>query len=376
MRKVLPIVLTLVLAVGNVGFAATAPTTTATKAVAMASKTAVVQNFTENTVTVKEAGKQVTYAVNASTHVTSAGGEVSFADVIKKGLAVTYSAKAGVITHIEIPGVGIQTQGTISAVADISTNGFLVNYNLKAVDVRVNTSDSNIVPANTATTTFKAAVIGEEEDDTFVDGKDAKTIDIGDLDVVPGSLKVTSGSKTWRVLEDSDFSASTVGDEVKVVKTKTFTSLQFEADLTKEERAGLKVTFKKVMRELTAAETTVMPISADAIIELNGKPMAVVLDGVSAFVTTDLAGNVIYVDSFYKDQAMKFLGTKGTKALVGLVKDGKVIVTELVDVAPGATLLNVDGSEITLRDIKAGSNVKLTTDPDSGYKIVEMSVQK
>lgn len=86
MRKVLPIVLTLVLAVGNAGFAATAPT--ATKAVAMASKTAVVQNYTENTVTVKEAGKPVTYAVNASTHVTSAGAEATFADVVKKGLSL------------------------------------------------------------------------------------------------------------------------------------------------------------------------------------------------------------------------------------------------------------------------------------------------
>lgn len=243
MRKVLPIVLTLVLAVGNAGFAATAPT--ATKAVAMASKTAVVQNYTENTVTVKEAGKPVTYAVNASTHVTSAGAEATFADVVKKGLVVTYSAKAGVLTHIEIPGVGIETQGTITTSAEISAAGYMVKYNLNAVDVRVNTSDSNIIPADTATTKFKAVVIGEEADDTFVDGANAKTIDIGDLDIVAGSLKVTSGSKTWKVLETGDFNAGVVGDEVKITKTKTFTSLVFEADLTKEERAGLKVNFKK-----------------------------------------------------------------------------------------------------------------------------------
>lgn len=374
MRKVLPIVLTLVLAVGNAGFAATAPT--ATKAVAMASKTAVVQNYTENTVTVKEAGKPVTYAVNASTHVTSAGAEATFADVVKKGLVVTYSAKAGVLTHIEIPGVGIETQGTITTSAEISAAGYMVKYNLNAVDVRVNTSDSNIIPADTATTKFKAVVIGEEADDTFVDGANAKTIDIGDLDIVAGSLKVTSGSKTWKVLETGDFNAGVVGDEVKITKTKTFTSLVFEADLTKEERAGLKVNFKKVMREITAAETTVMPVSPDVVVEFNGKTIPAIIEGSSAFVTTDLAGKVIYVDGFYKGQLVKFLGAVGNKAVVSILQDGKVVMTDMIEVAADATVLAADGSEIDFHSIKSGSLVKLSSDPETGYKVVEMNVQK
>lgn len=374
MRKVLPIVLTLVLAVGNAGFAATAPTPT--KAVVMASKTAVVQNFTENTVTVKEAGKNVTYAVNANTHVTSAGAEATFADVVKKGLVVTYSAKAGVLTHIEIPGVGIETQGTINTGVEISASGFMLKYNLTAVDVRVNTSDSNIIPADNATTKFKAVVTGEEEDDTFVDGADAKTIDIGDLDIVAGSLKVTSGTKTWKVAETGTFDAAVVGDEVKITKTKTFTSLVFEADLTKEERANLKVNFKKVMREITASESTVMPISTDAVIEFNGKTMPMVIEGSSAFVTTDLAGNVIYIDGFYKGQLVKFLGAKGNKAVIAIMQDGKTVMTDVIEVAADATVLSAEGAEIDFHNIKSGAMVKVTTDPDSGYKVVEMNVQK
>lgn len=372
MKKVLPIVLSLVLAVGNVSFAAAAPTTMA----APAEKQAIVLKYTDTSVTVLENGKEVTYKLDAKTHVTTAGGEGTYADLIKKGLTVTFASKSGLLSHIEIPGIGIQTQGVVSTKAVVSELGYMLDNTLVVVDTRVNTTDSNLPLTNTATTIFTSKAMGEEADDSFVNGADEKTLDIGDVDLVAGSLTVTAGTTTFKVLETGDFSAATVGDEVKITKTKTFTSLVFEAPLTAEQKAALKISYKKVMKEITAAETTVMPISNNVVIELNGKAAPFVLEGTSAFVTTDLAGNAIYIDSFYKNQTVKYLGAKGSKAVLGIMKDGVQIATDLVEVSKDATVLNAAGVEIDFRTIKSGTMVTLTTDPDSGYKIVELTVVK
>lgn len=381
MRKVLPIVMTLVLALSNLGFAATAPAK-APMVPAKApmatevSKAAIVQSFTATTVTVLEKGKLVTYALNGNTHVTSAGIEGSYADLIKKGLTVSFKAKAGMISHIEIPGIGIQTQGTLASNPTISAFGFLLSNNINVVDVRANTTDSNIVPANTASTTFKAEVSGEEADDAFVVAADGKTADIGDLDVVPGSMKVTVDGKALTVLVTGEFNAATAGDEVKLVKTKTFTSLAFETPLTAAQQKTMTVAFKKVMRNLTATETTTIPLSEDAIIEFNGKKVPFIIEGASSFVTTDLAGSAIYVDSYYKNQVVKFIGAKGNKIVVAMVKDGVQVFTDLVEVTADATVGDINGDPIDFHLIKSGSMVNLTVDPDMGYKAVELYVVK
>lgn len=374
MKKVLPIVLSLVLAVGNVSFAAATPTTMA----APAEKEAIVLKYTDTSVTVLENGKEVTYKLDAKTHVTTAGGEGNYSDLIKKGLTVTFMAKSGLVSHIDIPGIGIQTKGVLSTIPVISELGYMLDNTLMVVDTRINTSDTNVDLTNPANTILTSKVIGEEVDDSIATGVDEKTFDIGDVDVVAGSLVVTAGTKTFKVITSGEFDSTVVGDEVKLAKltTKTYTSIVFEAPLTAEQKAALKVSYKKVIREIRADETAILPISNNVVIELNGKSSPFVLEGTSAFVTTDLAGNAIYIDSFYNNQTVKYLGAKGSKLVLGIMKDGVQVATELVEISKDAMVTSETGAEIDFRTMKSGTMIKITTDPDTGYKIVELTVVK
>lgn len=382
MKKVLPIVMTLVLAFSNVGFAAAAPIKTPAPAPVkvtvpvVVTKTGIVQSFTEKTVTVLENGMKVTYTLSPKTEVTTAGMSGDYATLIKKGLTVAFKAQSGMLSQIEIPNVGVQTQGTLSSNPVVSEMGILISNNINVVDVRPNATDSNIIPSNAGTTKYQAVVTGEEADDSYLLSTDGKKADIGDLDIVAGSLKVTLEDKPLTVLTTGAFNPATVGDEVKLVVTKTFASLEFEAPVTEAQKSKLKVEFKKVMRLLTATETTTVPLSENTIIELNGESVPFVVEGVSSYVATDLAGNAIYVDSFYKEQTMKFIGANGNKIIVAMMKDGVQVYNDIIEVTEDATVSSITGEPIDFHAIKSGSMVKLSVDPDFGYKVVELSVTK
>lgn len=372
MKKVLPIILTLVLAVSSFGFAA-AP---AKASHVMATKSAIVQNYTETTVTVLENGKMVTYAIAEDATVTSGGMEAVYADTITKGRMITFAATAGTIKEVDIPGLGLQGQGVIVSKPVITENGLFLNNALSVADTRIVKTDSNIVPGNTASTITTAVLSGEEVDDTFLLSEDGKKADFGDMDIIAGTLVATVDGKALTIVPADAFLTATPGDEAKIVKTKTFTHLEFETPLTEAQKKTFAVTFKKQMRTLTQVETSIFKTTNTTIIELNGKVMPFVMDGTSAFVDTDLAGNTIYVNSFYKNQDMKFLGTYGNRAVVAMMRGDISVYYDSIEISDTATISDAAGEPIEIGKIKTGTMIKLTVDPSTGYKVVELSVAK
>ncbi len=371
MKKVLPIILTLVLAVSSFGFAA-APTKASP---VMATKSAIVQNYTETSVTVLENGKMVTYAIADDATVTSGGMEAVYADTISKGRMITFSATAGTIKMVDIPGLGLQGQGVVTSKPVITEAGLFLNNAVSLVDTRVGVTFSNIIPKDSATTKYAAVVTGEEANDDFDLAADFKSATLDDTDVIAGSAVVTIDGKALKVVTDA-FTATAIGDEAKLVKTGTKASIEFEAALTEAQQKSLAISYKRSVRTITAVETSIFKATNTTIIELNGHVMPFVIDGVSAFVDADLAGNTIYINSFYKNQDMKFLGTYGNRAVVALMRGDAVVLYDSIEIADSATISDAAGEPIEVAKIKTGTMIKLTVDPATGYQVVEMTVAK
>lgn len=370
MKKVLPIILTLVLAVSSFGFAA-APTKASP---VMATKSAIVQNYTETSVTVLENGKMVTYAIADDATVTSGGMEAVYADTISKGRMITFSATAGTIKMVDIPGLGLQGQGVLTSKPVVTDNGLFLNNAISLVDTRVGVTFSNIIPKDSASTKYTAVVTGEETSTDFDLSADFKTAALDDTDVIAGSLVVTIDGKVLAVV--TEFTATAVGDEVKLVKTGTTSSLAFEAALTEAQQKSITVSYKRSVRTITSVETTAFKSTNTTIVELNGKVMPFVIDGTSAFVDCDLAGNTIYINSFYKNQDMKFIGTYGNRAVVAMMRGDISVYYDSIEIADSATISDAAGEPIELKNVKTGTMIKLTVDPSTGYKVVELSVAK
>lgn len=358
MKRVLSIVLTLLLIVGGMGFAATSAAMT---------KSGMVKDFTETSVTVLENGKAVTYKVHDHTMVTSGGMETDFASAINKGIVITYKAANGMLVSADIPSYGLQTQGEIMAIPTVSQYGFLTSFNLQSVDTRVNTTDSFTIPKDNASTKFTAVVVGEEADEGgLTRGADGLTFTFPEAEIVAKSVVVTYDGKAMATPADY-----TVKKEDGKVGTITFTKAIAEADVDK-----LVVKYNKVIREVTAKETSRFPFAKDLLIELNGKEMPMVVDGVNAFVNTNLAGEVAYINSYYKNQPMIFYGMQGTRMVVGLLKGETVVMVDRLTVNPEATIFNAAGDEVKLSALKGNTKILLTTDPDYGYQVVSVYAQK
>lgn len=357
MKRVLSIVLTLLLIVGGMGFAATSAAMT---------KSGMVKDFTETSVTVLEDGKVVTYKVNDGTKVTSNGGDADFAGTINKGVVITYKASKGMLIQADIPPYGLQTQGEIMANPQVSQYGFLTALNLQSVDTRVNTTDSFSIPKDSATTKFSAVVVGEEADEGGLVRVSDTEYNFPEAEIIASSVKVTFDGKAMATPADYKVTkeANAAG---KIVFVKPIVAADF---------AKLKVEYNKSIREVTAKETSNFPYAKHMLIELNGKEIPMVVNGANAFVNTNLAGEVVYINSYYKNQPMMFYGMSGTKMVVGLLQGDKVAMVERLTLSPEATVTNAEGDEVAINQLKGNTKILLTTDPDYGYEVVSVYAQK
>lgn len=357
MKRVLAIVLALMLVIGGLGFASTT---------ASMAKSGMVKEFTETTVSVLENGKLVTYKVHDQAAVTSGGMDADFAGTINKGLVITYTVAGGMIKAMDIPSYGIQTQGEIMSAPAVSQYGFLTALNLQSIDTRINTTDSNLLPANNATTTFTTKVIGEEADEDGMVRTSDTVITFPDAEIVAGSAVVTFDGKAM----------ATPADYVVKLEPKKNGTITFTKAIPAADFAKIKVTYKKVITEITGKETSRYPYAKDMLIELNGKEVPVIIDGVNAFVNTNLAGQVCYVNSYYKDQKMVFYGMHGTRMVVGLLKGDTVLLVDRLTVSPDASVMDANGDMVALSSLKGNTRILLTTDPDLGFQVVSVFAQK
>jgi Fe-S cluster assembly iron-binding protein IscA len=344
---------------------------------AQGEKQGVIKSFTAKSITLGVDGKNYTYTIDSKTEVKKIDQNVDLMDAAKKGIKVAFKNSGNKLTYINIPNTGAEMQG----VAKIAVSDVRINPTDSALAAESTTSVVDGVTGEvTQTTVTKVKKLAMVDCDEYV-YDDQKNLTLGDIVIDPASLKVALNGKSLKVITDgkTDFDPSVVGDEVKLVATKTMYTMVFEGDITANKDAVqadieklLKVSYKKQNYEISTTETNFLTVEKEALVELNGKevPLNKAMDMSNYwFITTNPEGNAIHINSFYREVKAVFTGLSKTQLTVNILKDGKVVGSDTLTPSAGLTVLAADGKEISLKDLKVNDKLTLTTEPADGYKV-------
>lgn len=407
MKKLLSLLLVLVMA-----FGLTISASAANKApvITEVEKTGVLKNFNEKSILVNEDGKSLGYAVDASTKVYQLGNIVNLMDVAKKGLKITYKVKhldgkaTNILTYIDVAAPGLEGEGFLTLpVSSIATDlmkltaGGNVGFNVCLNNIRGNVTDSSLakptdLKAEGAIITDAAGNINmtivdvkdlEPEADTAYQYDDTKNINLGDISIVKDSLQITVNGKKLIVIDGAAaFDSKDPADEVKLVLTKTFYSLEFEAAIAEKEPSTqeeldkiLSISYTKKMYKIITSEMTAYRLNEDIYAELNGKEatLAKALNrGNYAFVLTNVDGELIYINAFYRDLECEVVSKAGNSITIKVSKPGMTTYTDKIEMSSDILITNAQDEEIAVSSISAGDKIVLTTDPEQGYKVVKI----
>lgn len=347
-------------------------------------KTGVIKSFSEESITLVVNGKDETYKIDNNTKVMRIDQEMDLMDIAKKGLKATFRASKDKLTYINIANMGAEIQGA---------------PRIAVSDLRINTTDSpttsketsSIDSATNEVLTHNSIVVKplpDVDDTTFTAGDDMgyepNEADLGDKEVIPGSLEVTLDGKKLKVIDaETEFDAAVIGDEVKFARDGLSNMLTFEAPILDKETFDyedvekvLKVSYKKKMFEIYTTETNFLPVNGDAIIELNGKVVpfskALAMSNAS-LVRTNPEGELIHLDTFYKDVTARFVSANNNQITVNIIKFGDIVGQDMLTLAEGVTISDKDGSPIELSDLKPDNNIYVTTEPGENYQVTSIT---
>lgn len=345
-------------------------------AAATGEKQGVIKAFNEKSITLGVGGKNYTYTIDSKTVVMRIDQEVDFMDVARKGIKVNFKNSGSKLTYISIPNIGAELQGNAKiAVSDLRIN---VTDSALAADSYAGLTDSTTNEV-TQTTVTKVKETGYITATDYV-YDDETNLTLGDLKLDTASVKVTLNGKALKVIDGTkEFDATTVGDEVKLVLTKTLYTMVFEKAITDNAEASLediekilKVSYKKMMYEVATTETNLLPVDVEGLIELNGKETTLARAttmGNYWFVRTNPEGAVIHADAFFRDAEAVITSISKSTIKVNILKNGKVLGSETLTLSPVATIQAANGSVIAAKDLKVNNKVLITTEPAEGYQI-------
>lgn len=347
-------------------------------------KIGVIKSFSEESITLVVNGKDETYKIDNNTKVMRIDQEMDLMDIAKKGLKAIFRGDKNILTYINIQNMGAEIQGA---------------PRIAVSDLRINTTDSPTTSKETASIDSKTNEVlthistvvkplPDVDDTTFTAGDDMgyepNEADLGDKEIIPGSLEVTLDGKKLKVIDaETEFDAAVIGDEVKFARDGLSNMLTFEAPILDKETFDyedvekvLKVSYKKKMFEIYTTETNFLPVNGDAIIELNGKVVpfskALAMSNAS-LVRTNPEGELIHLDAFYKDVTARFVSANNNQITVNIIKFGDIVGQDMLTLAEGVTISDKDGSPIELSDLKPDNNIYVTTEPGENYQVTSIT---
>ncbi len=362
MKKVISFVIATIMILG-MAYSAIAATPAAV------TKTGIVKGFTEAAVTLGIGGVNITYKIEKNTKITLSTIPTPIMEAAKKGAKANITLSGTKLIAIDFGEIGEQQQGAME---------------LTTTYTRSMTSDTN------TDVTFKNSTkeeIGEEEDSVFgYDPSERNKVTIGSVAIIPETLKVVLNGKELKVVkEDGKLDPTTKGDEVQIIKDPDDNNrlyLQFEADLTEDATLGqediekiLSVTYKKKIFKLTTAEIFKYSVDEDVYVEVNGKestlPKALNRSSYAYLVLSPL-GNIIYIDSFYKDLESSVKSISGDTLNIGVAAKGRTPFTDTLKISEAVTVQAEKGDALEMSDIKAGDTILVTVDPYEDYKVISI----
>lgn len=336
---------------------------------AVVSKTGIVKGFTEASVTLGIDGVNTIYKIEKDTKVTLSTIPTPIMEAAKKGVKANIKLSGTKLLEIDFGEIGEQQQGAME---------------LTTTYTRVMTSDTNteVTFANS-----KKEEAGEEEDNVFgYDPSERNKVTIGSVAVIPETLKVVLNGKELKVVkEDGKLDSTTKGDEVQIVKDSDDNDrlyLQFEVDLTEDATLVqediekiLTVTYKKKIFKITTNEIFKYCVDENVYVEVNGKestlPKALNRSTYAYLVLSPL-GNIIYIDSFYKDLQCTVKSISGDTLNISVAAKGRTPFTDTLKISEALTVQAEKGDALSLSDIKAGDTILVTVDPYENYKVIDI----
>lgn len=334
--------------------------------------TGVLKNFSEKFITLSVNGKEVTYTIDANTKVYKNDELVNIMEVARKGMTVEFKFSGKKATEIKVPNYGFENSGVLS-------------FNL--IDRRENTTDSSQKSRESKNDMKETRVtfeeIGEEESNRIAYWGELNKIVLGNITLVPDTLKVVLNGSALKVIDaKAEFDSKVVGDEVKLVTQAddpTALELLFEKNfsedtgITQEKiQEFLSVTYKVKLYKQITTDIYNFPISENVVVDLNGKPSTLIKAlnwSTSSYITTNTDGEVIYIDAVFDNFKGIVDSVKNGKISVSAVRNNKVVFTDTLELSQGVTVYATDGSVIDISALKAKDEIKLSVNPFDAYKV-------
>lgn len=398
MKKLLSLLLVFTLLFGAaVSVSAATNSKTNAPVITEVTKTGVIKLFNAISVVVNEDGKTVGYTLAKDAKVEQMGNPVEFMEVAMKGLKITYkvqmiNGKPKHITYMDVPAPGLDGEGYLSAGINslyekkerLLEAGY-VPFNVCLNNIRTNITDSSLAAnkttgePNETTGVLNPSIVDvkeiEPEEDTAYVYDSEKRVDLGDINIIKDSLKVTLNGKELKVIDSkAEFNATTLGDEVKLNLDKTFYYLEFEQDLPKDNlEEALVISFKKSIYKVTSSEFTTYNVNDDVYTELNGMEvsLAKALNRANyAFITTNGMSEIIYINAFYKNLEAEVVSVVDNKIGFKGYKFGKAAFEDALFLSEDVQVMNAKGEALTIDDVMPGDVIKITVDPASRYQVI------
>jgi hypothetical protein len=307
--------------------------------------------------------------------------KVAWLDAARKGLAVTLTAKAGTASAVDLPAYGLEARGVGFATEDPTILG--------VTDLRVNLTDSALAaPAEikdaagrvVSKTTVKEV---EPADDEVWARADAKKLNLGNVVVVEGSVKVSLNGKELKVIYAADGAGKFEGDPGSsciVDNTKKYVTIQFDVEIGADydaANAAVKASWKKKMFEQSVAETIYKKIDPKAVFEFQGKSATletVLRDANYMLIRCSVSDAIIHVDSYLVAREVLVSSASAKELKVQYPSAAKKPDAGTIGLSSGVTLADAKGGPVDPKALK-GKTVLVTTEPADGYRAILVALK-
>jgi hypothetical protein len=321
------------------------------------------------------------FAFAEGASVTRLDQPVAWLEAARKGLKVSVLLKAGAVTSVKLPIYGLEARG-------IAAYGGQPRW-ISVRDVRVNSTDSSLAAPSEAkdalgrvSTKVEIAESAPIADDVWA-RSNAKKLDIGNVFIVPDSVKVNLNGKDLAVVYATDGKGLFTGDPGSsciVDSTKNFVTIQFDVELgaTYDDVAKILVaSWQKKMFKQTTTEYVYKEMAPEAIVEFQGQPASLataIYVGNYVLFRCDTSDKVIHLDSYLVDREVQVTAASASDISVYYLNDGKPESFGTVNLSAGATIAGATGAPIAPADL-VGKKALVTTEPADGYGAILVALK-
>lgn len=326
-------------------------------------QTGIIKSFDDKKITISSDDKVSTFNISEASKITQQGNPVNYNEAMRKGIKVDYKLSGKDILQMDLSQVGEETAG---------------NIEFSVVSSRAMFSESPTPPKANDGEIVNIKEIGEEEDSSY--GVYKGTVELGEIALVPGTLEVTFGGKSLKVLEGAvEYNKSIPDDEVKVIDDSGFIMLEFEKTPQEyyidEFQKTLELKYKKKQFEVVTTEVSNLSFNENVTTTLNGVevPFLKAMNRGNYFYTvSNIDGEVVFLDAFYKELECTVNSVNEEKLGITVLRNGKEIFKDEINIVKDTVITDSNNKLLKLDGIKVADKLKISVAPEKSYKVISI----